>query len=926
MPTRLASWSDRFLEASWLTAAVLVPTFFNVFSARVFEPDKLTAFRVLMLLAISAWLIREMEFSGGLADAPGRWIASLKANPFGVPLLVITGSYIISTIFSIQPYVSFFGSYQRLQGTLNNFLYFALFLIVATGIRNWPRIERLVSTIIAISVPVSAYGWLQHFGKDPLPWGGDVTSRVAGSMGNSIFLGAIIIMMLPFVAVRLFSTVDSIFRESGGKLNRKTAFFTVLYGLILLFDLVALFYTGSRGPWLGFAAGAVVWGFFWALAARNPILVGASVTLAVLLLGFLVLLNHPTSPIADIRDSNPFLSRLGTIADLNSGTNKVRVLIWFGDGVGKGAAGMITDNPFRTVVGWGPETMYVGYNRFYPPELAHLESRTATPDRSHNDLLDFLVTNGAIGLFAYLLVVVSFFALIYKLATKVRSGPKLYLVLGLAAVVTSHIIESILGIPVSATRTYLWMTMGLTVAVSFLIMREAAEEAPETIAVEAPAQAVPAQATARQKRLAKRNVKAPSRAALPQSWAPVQIAPFTIWAIVTVFFTANLLFKADFVQGIGVENFPSQIVLGAIGWLLVGVLTVAYALPPVPSGHLFSANRAVWLTGPLIAVIALFLSTQFGNSIVADIQFKRAQSLDGANRYDLSIPLYFKTIATAPTEDYYYLFLGRAILEQAKKAPDTPSPREPKTMTDLFALPAISTIGREQLYQACKVALDTAYNLNPLNTDHSANLGRLYRFWADATGDQNIRAARLKLSDQNYENALKLSPNAAHLWTEWGQTREAMGDLPGAQQRWDRAVYLDNQYAPAYLTVGNSYLSQANQKIAGNDRTAAAPLLDQASNNFSQAVKLDPTNAGAYSALGFIYHEQGRLNDAVTANEKVAQLQPNDINTRRNLAILYRDTGNKTKALEEAKFALNLAPNDQKPALASLVSELEASP
>lgn len=907
-------------------AAILVPTFFNVFSARVFEPDKLTAFRVLMLFAITAWLIREMEFSGGLVDAPSRWFAALKENPFGVPLLVIAGSYVISTIFSIQPLVSIFGSYQRLQGTLNNFLYFALFLLVATGIRSWSRMDRLVSTIVAISVPVAAYGWLQHYGKDPLPWGGDVTSRVAGSMGNAIFLGAILILMLPFVAVKLFGAVDAMLHDKKDKRPAVLYGLIALYALIFLFDLVALFYTGSRGPWLGFAAGIIVWVFFWAVAQRNSILVGGSVTLGVLLLGFLVLLNHPSSPIAAVRDANPFLSRLGTIADLSSGTNKVRVLIWFGDSVGKGAAGMITDNPFRTIVGWGPETMYVGYNRFYPPELAHLESRTATPDRSHNDLLDFLVTNGAIGLFSYLLVVVSFYAMIFKLARMVRSGPKLYLVLGLAAVAMSHLIESVLGIPVSATRTYFWMTIGMTVAVSYLLMRESAAQQSDAAVLESAPAAQSVAQTPRQKRNAKRQQKNPTRTALPQLWSPIQVAPLVIWLIVTVVFIGNMLFRSDFVQGIGIENFPSQIVLGGIGWLLVGMLAIAYAVPPVPSGPVFSVNKAVWLTSPLIAVIAVFSAIQFGNSIVADIQFKRAQSLDGANRYDLSIPLYFKTIATAPAEDYYYLFLGRAILEQAKKAPDVPSPREPKTMADLFALPAVSTLGREQLYQACKVALDTAYNLNPLNTDHSANLGRLYRFWADATNDPNVRAARLALSDQNYENALKLSPNAAHLWTEWGQTREAMGDLAGAKQKWDRAIFLDNQYAPVYLTVGNSNLAQANQKIAANDRPGAAPLLEQAASSFSDAIRLDPTNAGAYSALGFIYHEQGRLADAVTANEKVAELQPNDINTRRNLAILYRDTGNRSKALEEAKFALNLAPNDQKPALASLISELEVSP
>src|SRR5262249_23247462 len=157
------------------------------FSSRVFEPDKLSAFRIIMLFALVAWAVRELELPGGLEGAPGRWLAGPRANPLGVPLLVLAGSYFISTIFSVQPAVSVFGSYQRLQGTLNNFLYFILFLLVATGMRNWGRMDRLATAMIATSVPVSLYGIVQHFGKDPLPWGGDVQTRIAGSMGNAIF-------------------------------------------------------------------------------------------------------------------------------------------------------------------------------------------------------------------------------------------------------------------------------------------------------------------------------------------------------------------------------------------------------------------------------------------------------------------------------------------------------------------------------------------------------------------------------------------------------------------------------------------------------------------------------------------------------------------------------------------------------------------
>jgi len=38
-------WCDRLIEMGWLAAIIVVPLFFNIYSSRVFEPDKLTTLR-----------------------------------------------------------------------------------------------------------------------------------------------------------------------------------------------------------------------------------------------------------------------------------------------------------------------------------------------------------------------------------------------------------------------------------------------------------------------------------------------------------------------------------------------------------------------------------------------------------------------------------------------------------------------------------------------------------------------------------------------------------------------------------------------------------------------------------------------------------------------------------------------------------------
>src|SRR5204862_2013699 len=56
--TKLDAWLNGVIEAGWLAALVLAPLFFNVFSSRVFEPDKISLIRSIALIMILAWLVK----------------------------------------------------------------------------------------------------------------------------------------------------------------------------------------------------------------------------------------------------------------------------------------------------------------------------------------------------------------------------------------------------------------------------------------------------------------------------------------------------------------------------------------------------------------------------------------------------------------------------------------------------------------------------------------------------------------------------------------------------------------------------------------------------------------------------------------------------------------------------------------------------
>ena len=56
--TRLSVFCDKVIEAGWLTAVVVVPLFFNIYSQRVFEPDKLSLLRSIALVMAVAWVVK----------------------------------------------------------------------------------------------------------------------------------------------------------------------------------------------------------------------------------------------------------------------------------------------------------------------------------------------------------------------------------------------------------------------------------------------------------------------------------------------------------------------------------------------------------------------------------------------------------------------------------------------------------------------------------------------------------------------------------------------------------------------------------------------------------------------------------------------------------------------------------------------------
>ncbi|MFQ5594295.1 MAG: tetratricopeptide repeat protein [Anaerolineae bacterium] len=534
--TKLSVFCDYVIEAGWLAAVITVPLFFNVYSSRVFEPDKLTLLRSIALFMALAWLVKVLD-TGLTTSVPARdnthpasriphpasrILHLIRATPLVLPTLLLVAVYLLSTGTSVAPRLSFWGSYQRLQGTYTTLAYIIIFLLILQGLRTREQLDRLITAIILTSLPVALYGLIQHYGLDPLPWLGDVTTRVASSMGNSIFVAAYLIMVIPLTMMRLLEGFASLVQAED---DLAPPFIQATgYLFIFLAQMLAIFFSQSRGPWLGFLSAMFVFGLLWAVTRGSRRLITGIISLALLAGAFLVALNLPNTPLDPIKEM-PYVGRLGRVFETESGTGKVRVLIW------EGATKLIVADPVRTLIGYGPETMHVAYNPYYPPDLAHYEARNASPDRSHNETFDALVITGLVGFAAYLLLFITLFyyglkwlglvegpgqrnllvglimaggilsALGFRLANgtnrffgvalpagmivglfaylvwstlsgrqqETTDAPFPLMLIMLLAAVIGHFVEIHFGIAIAATRTLFWTYAALMVVVGYLV-------------------------------------------------------------------------------------------------------------------------------------------------------------------------------------------------------------------------------------------------------------------------------------------------------------------------------------------------------------------------------------------------------------------------------------------------------------------------
>lgn len=435
--SRLAAACTAGIEACWLTALVVSALFFNTHSTRIFEPDKLAVVRTLALVvaalaatrAVDAgWNPLRQKFPKPTAASVRTWLVS---NPLPAAALLYLLLAVISTAFSISPSQSLWGSYARAQGLYSLLAYALLALAAHSQIRTMRQLWRLIDTLIYVSIPMSFYGIMQRFGLDTYQWQQFFTqTRITSTLGNPIFVGGFLVPIIPLTAAALLHA-GHLLRTARPRTSAHWLR-TAIYAVSIPLQLLALWYTGSRGPVLAVVPGLMLAGLVLLAVTGRRSLVAMLTAAALASVVFISLLNIPRGPLEHLRDADTTLGRLGHLLDGSRdspASTRQRVLIWEGvlqavlphAPVAFSTGGSDRWNFIRPVVGYGLETLTFVFQQFFPPEFAQLDRWRAisqqgegttivltysptAPDRSHNEFFDALVFGGVLGALAYLLL------------------------------------------------------------------------------------------------------------------------------------------------------------------------------------------------------------------------------------------------------------------------------------------------------------------------------------------------------------------------------------------------------------------------------------------------------------------------------------------------------------------------------------------
>ena len=392
----LSKYLKRVIVIGLFAAAIITPFYVSTAMFFPYITGKNFLFRIVVEIIFALWLIL------ALSDARAR----PKSSPVLWAAVATLSALILSTIFGVDPYRSFWSNFERMEGLISHLHLAAYFLVLASVFKTEIEWRRFLYAVSASGAVMAVYGYLQAFGITAISVQSGL--RVDGSFGNASYM-AVFMLFNVFIAVYLFAT-------------EKKNWLKAIFAAMVILGAPVVFLTATRGAILGLVGGFIVLAVLLAVLMKDKAIRTAaiSVVLGVIILisGFLLAQNR------EFVAKNYVLSRFANLTFAER-TIQSRFTIW----------GMSFEGfKERPILGWGLDNYNQIFNKYYQPSLWLQEPWF---DRSHNIVFDWLASSGILGLLAYLSMWASALYVLWKKYFLDASREKLVL-----AAVTSSLLAA----------------------------------------------------------------------------------------------------------------------------------------------------------------------------------------------------------------------------------------------------------------------------------------------------------------------------------------------------------------------------------------------------------------------------------------------------------------------------------------------------
>jgi tetratricopeptide (TPR) repeat protein/O-antigen ligase len=470
----ITTYCDKAIVGLLLATVITVPLFFDIRLYSVFDLSKVMALYLLTIAILVVWSIAFVLKHG----------FKFSHTAIDIPILAYIFIFIISSIISINPIMSLFGTYKRFEGLTATLCYILIFYATVNFVTTKKRLYLSIFAIVAGVTISSIYGITQHLGFDIFKWSSFETRRVFSTFGNPVFFSAYLVMTLP-LAVALFLSNPFWKKETAGL---KGSYLSWIFFVVSTIVYTTFWLTNTRACFIALLGGLTPLLFLLFKRQREEKYKFFVLVIAFTVLGIFFNIRYETSIVK--RFIERFTADVNTNSNLGvssydqkgleelpiSETTQIHRRPWIASKL------PVTESTFSRIfqyssaieiiknypaLGIGPDTIGVVYQKHLAKVFSTFESdggfQFPRQDRIHNDILDTAVTRGIFGLGTYIWLLVAFGIYVGKNYKRLSNRNKI-LILGLLFGILCYLIQNEFSFGNTPIVTLFWVMMGLCIS------------------------------------------------------------------------------------------------------------------------------------------------------------------------------------------------------------------------------------------------------------------------------------------------------------------------------------------------------------------------------------------------------------------------------------------------------------------------------